>query len=133
EFVGPPTAEHSDFTTPEYARYDHIVEKKWEATRGIGHSFGYNQNEGPEDYLSVDTLVRMFVDIVSKNGNLLLDIGPMADGTIPQLQRDRLVGLGTWLETNGEAIFDTRPWLRAEGTASATSTTIPVRFTQKDD
>ena len=105
-----------------------MVEKKWEATRGIGHSFGYNQNEGPEDYLSVEELVRSFVDIVSKNGNLLLDVGPMADGTIPQLQRERLLGLGAWLDVNGEAIFGTRAWVTAEGKSTEG---IGIRFTQK--
>jgi alpha-L-fucosidase len=121
---------HFDFTTPEYNTYNHIVEKKWEATRGIGHSFGYNQNEGPEDYLSVEELVRSFVDIVSKNGNLLLDVGPMADGTIPELQRERLLGLGAWLDVNGEAIFGTRPWITAQG---QTTDGIGVRFTKKGD
>ena len=120
---------YGDFTTPEYATYQEIVAKKWEATRGIGHSFGYNQNEGESDYLSVEELVRSFVDIVSKNGNLLLDVGPMADGTIPELQRERLLGLGAWLGVNGEAIFGTRPWVTAAGTASEA---LPVRFTQKD-
>lgn len=127
-FVPPPPSRHCDFTTPEYAAYDTIVEKKWEATRGIGHSFGYNRNEGPNDYLSVEELVRSFVDIVSKNGNLLLDVGPMADGSIPALQRERLLGLGAWLQANGDAIFGTRPWLTAAG---ATLDGIPVRFTQK--
>ena len=125
----PTTIFYGDFTTPEYATYPEIVAKKWEATRGIGHSFGYNQNEGPDDYLSVEELVRSFVDIVSKNGNLLLDVGPMADGTIPELQRERLLGLGAWLGVNGEAIFGTRPWVTAEGKASED---LPVRFTQKD-
>ena len=129
EFVPPPPSRHSDFTTPEYAAYDQIVEKKWEATRGIGHSFGYNQNEGETDYLSVEELVRSFVDIVSKNGNLLLDVGPMADGTIPPLQRERLLGLGAWLGVNGEAIFETRPWVTF---GSVTSAGIPVRYTQKN-
>jgi alpha-L-fucosidase len=127
-FIPPPTADHCDYTTPEYATYQDIVQKKWEATRGIGHSFGYNQNEGPNDYLSVEELVRSFVDIVSKNGNLLLDVGPMADGTIPALQKERLLGLGAWLDVNGEAIFGTRPWVTANGTSSEG---IPVRFTQK--
>jgi alpha-L-fucosidase len=125
---------HYDFTTPEYASYDKITEPKWEATRGIGFSFGYNRNEGPESYLSVTELVRSFVDIVSKNGNLLLNVGPMADGTIPSLQRERLEGLGAWLDVHGEAIFDTRPWAVAEGSAlSEVQSEVPVRFTQKAD
>ncbi len=121
---------HFDFRTPEYASFDTITRPKWEATRGIGFSFGYNQNEGPEAYLSVRELVHSFVDIVSKNGNLLLNVGPMADGTIPALQRERLEGLGTWLRRNGEAIFDTCPWVTAEGT---TGDGLPLRFTQKRD
>ncbi len=103
---------HHDFRTPEYATFDQITEKKWEATRGLGFSFGYNQNEGPEHTLTLERLVHSFVDIVSKNGNLLLNVGPMADGTIPPLQRDILLGFGKWLEVNGEALFDTRPWVQ---------------------
>jgi len=83
---------HFDFTTPEYASYDKITEPKWEATRGIGFSFGYNRNESIDVYLSVEELVRSFVDVVSKNGNLLLNVGPMADGTIPALQRGSAAG-----------------------------------------
>lgn len=118
---------HHDFVTPEYTSFSEIQEKKWECCRGIGHSFGYNQMEGPEEHLTVEELVRSFVDIVSKNGNLLLNVGPMADGTIPELQRERLVGLGRWLDANGEAIFDTRPWNTAQGT---TDIGIDLRFTQ---
>ena len=128
DFMG---GKHFDFTTPEYASYKEITEPKWEATRGIGFSFGYNQNEGPTHYLPVTELVRSFVDIVSKNGNLLLNIGPMADGTIPDLQRERLAGLGAWLAIHGDAIFDTRPWKVAEGQAQVADGTAPVRFTQK--
>ena len=128
--VTPPAGNHFDFRTPEYTSFSKITAQKWEATRGIGYSFGYNRNEGPEHCLSVPELVRSFVDIVSKNGNLLLDVGPMADGTIPDLQRERLVGLGQWLAVNGEAIFGTRPWLRAEG---RTTGGTAVRFTHKGD
>ena len=67
--------------------------------------------------IPVADLVHMFVDIVSKNGNLLLNVGPMPDGTIPDIQLSRLRGLGDWLRVNGEAIFGTRPWVRAEGRA----------------
>jgi alpha-L-fucosidase len=128
--VGIVSDAHYDFETPEYTSFSEIRAKKWESCRGIGASFGYNQIEGVEQYQSVETLVRSLVDIVSKNGNLLLNIGPMADGTIPEMQRERLLGLGAWLDLNGEAIFDTRPWQIAEG---KTGDGIDVRFTQKDD
>ncbi len=129
EVVTNPEGIYYDFTTPEYSGYDHITPYKWESTRGIGYSFGYNQLEGAASYLSADKAVRLFVDIVSKNGNFLLNVGPMADGTIPELQRQCLTGLGDWLRVNGEAVFDTRPWLRPDG---QTTTGIPVRYTQKD-
>lgn len=118
-----------DFETPEYASYPEIRAKKWESCRGIGASFGFNRNEGPAQHLTVEELVRSFVDIVSKNGNLLLNIGPMADGTIPDIQRERLLGLGEWLDVNGAAIFDTRPWVVANG---ETDGEVAVRFTQKN-
>jgi alpha-L-fucosidase len=121
---------HFDFETPEYMSFSEIRPKKWESCRGIGASFGYNRMEGPEQYQSVPALVRLLVDIVSKNGNLLLNIGPMADGTIPPLQHERLVGLGDWLRINGAAIFETRPWTVAEGQSDAG---VDVRFTQRDN
>ncbi|MDX1636902.1 MAG: alpha-L-fucosidase [Balneolaceae bacterium] len=117
-----------DFTTPEYAQYDQITPEKWESTRGIDFSFGYNRNSTPEQMPSVDELVDMFVDIVSKNGNLLLNVGPKADGTIPELQVERLRGLGEWLDVNGEAIFGTRPWVQAQGETAGGNR---IRFTQK--
>ncbi|WP_207589936.1 alpha-L-fucosidase [Halomontanus rarus] len=119
---------HGDFITPEYASFDEIREEKWEACRGIGHSFGYNQVEEDEDHLSAGELVRSFVDIVSKNGNLLLNVGPRADGTIPELQRSRLEALGEWLSINGDAIFASRPWVVAEDEASD----VEVRYTWRD-
>jgi alpha-L-fucosidase len=130
ELINPPASRHHDFTTPEYASYEGTRSHKWEATRGIGHSYGFNRNEAPEDYLSVEQLVHHLVDVVSKNGNLLLNVGPMADGTIPAIQLERLEGLGAWLRTNGEAIFGTRPWSRAEG---RTGDGVPVRFTRSGE
>ncbi|MBD3253723.1 MAG: alpha-L-fucosidase [Candidatus Lokiarchaeota archaeon] len=119
---------HYDYKTPEYKTFKRVKKQKWELTRGIGSSFSYNQLEKEEDYLSSEELIRLLIDVVSKNGNLLLNVGPKADGTIPEIQINRLLELGKWLEVNGEAIFGTRPWERAEG---ITSEGIPVRFTQK--
>ena len=121
---------HYDFITPEYQQFDDIQTQKWETCRGIGHSFGYNRAEGDEQLIGETELVHMLVDIVSKNGNLLLNVGPMADGTIPENQQKRLETLGAWLAVNGEAIFGTRPWTVA---ASKTSDGLDVRFTRSGD
>jgi len=125
-----PKVRHRDFVTPEYKMMPGITEYKWESTRGVGHSFGYNKMETEEDYLSPKELILMFIDIVSKNGNLLLNVGPKADGSIPELQRKAIIGLGEWLEVNGEGIYGTRPWIKAEG---RTAGGISIRFTQKSD
>ena len=127
-----------DFETPEYTSFAEIRQRKWESCRGVGASFGYNRREGADQHLTVENLVRSFVDIVSKNGNLLLNVGPTAEGQIPELQLERLLGLGHWLDVNGEAIFDTRPWQVAEsragsGMAGGAASGTDVRFTQKDE
>lgn len=99
-----------DFDTPEYAPLPAPGGRYFEATRGLGESFGYNQNEKISDYLTDAEAIHTLVDTVAGGGNLLLDIGPMADGTIPPVMRDRLLAIGQWLEINGEAIYATRPW-----------------------
>lgn len=125
-FIG---AKHFDFRTPEYAQLDHVASRKWEATRGVGHSFGANRNERPDDIITAEGLVRMLCDVVSKNGNLLIGIGPMPDGTIPEEQQQPLRGLGGWMALHSAAIVGTRPW---EIAASVTSDGTDVRFTQCD-
>jgi len=119
---------HSDFISPEYQTLEKINPKKWEECRGLGRSFGYNRAEGEAETIAPGELIYLLVDIVSKNGNLLLDVGPEADGTIPDVQMDRLKALGAWLQVNGEAIYATHPWKRAAG---ETAEGIPVRFTEK--
>ncbi|WP_308493726.1 alpha-L-fucosidase [Microbacterium terrisoli] len=101
------------YLTREYADVADILEPVWESTRGLGFSFGYNQDEDGRHSLSGAALIRLFVDIVAKNGNLLLNVGPRADGSIPDLQRAAMRELGAWLRTNGEAVYGTRPWIRA--------------------
>ena len=118
-----------DYTTPEYSKLDKITPKKWEECRGLGFSFGYNQVEGPEQVIAPDELVALLADIVSKNGNLLLNVGPRYNGTISEIQMDRLHKLGAWLAVNGEGIFDSQPWTRASAQGEGTD----VRFTTKGD
>jgi alpha-L-fucosidase len=120
-----PGAHWYDFRTPEYAVFDTIQEKKWEATRGVGHSFGANRNERPQDIVTTTELVHMLVDVVSKNGNLLIGVGPDEQGRIPAQQQEPLRGLGVWMQKNGAVIRGSRPW-----TMPATETTdgTQVRF-----
>jgi alpha-L-fucosidase len=120
---------HSDFKSPEYQTLSKISTTKWEECRGLGRSFGYNRAEGEAETIAPDELIYLLVDIVSKNGNLLLDVGPEADGTIPAVQMERLQALGMWLKQNGAAIYGTHPWTRAEG---ETAEGIRVRFTKTD-
>lgn len=124
------SAVHYDVLTPEYQVFNAISPKKWETCRGIGRSFSYNSNEDADNLLSVKELVELLIDIVSKNGNLLLSVGPNADGSIPKSYRERLEGLGHWLSINGEAIFGTRPWKQAE---AQTKEGERIRFTCKEN
>src|SRR5690606_34653963 len=72
--VIPQPIPHSDFRTPEYTRFETIQTKKWESTRGMSHSFGFNRYDTEEDYAPALSLLSDFIDGVSKGGNLLLNV-----------------------------------------------------------
>lgn len=101
--------QHGGYFTSEY-QSGLDISHPWEECRGMGFSFGYNRNEDIEDYNSARTLILLLIDVVSRGGNLLLDIGPRADGKIPPVMQERLLQMGRWLSQNGEAIYGTRPW-----------------------
>ncbi len=101
---------HGGYWTTEYTPGMSGMEHPWEESRGMGFSYGYNRAERLEHYRGGRELVIMLVDLVSRGGNLLLDIGPDADGTIPVVMEERLLQIGDWLKVNGEAIYGTRPW-----------------------
>jgi alpha-L-fucosidase len=105
--------QHGGYYTSEYASdNDKVgVQHPWEESRGMGQSYGFNRAENLEDYNTSAQLVHQLIDIVSRGGNLLLNIGPAADGTIPVLMQERLVDIGQWLALNGEAIYGTQAWV----------------------
>jgi alpha-L-fucosidase len=113
-----------DFATPERARMQRISTEKWETCDSLDPtSWGYNRTLKPGQYMTANELVDYLVDVVSKNGNLLINIGPKADGTIPELMQDTLRKVGQWLRVNGEAIYGSRCW--------ETHKDGDVRFTRK--
>ena len=101
---------HGGYFTTEYGSGLKDATNPWEENRGMGYSYGYNRAEALKDYRTARELVLMLVDTVSRGGNLLLDIGPTADGRIPVLMEERLTQIGDWLRVNGEAIYGTRGW-----------------------
>ncbi|WP_218939731.1 alpha-L-fucosidase [Lutibacter citreus] len=84
-----------------------VIGPKWQSCTTFGTSFGYLEND---TYKSVQHIIKEMVEVVSRNGNFLINIGPRADGTIPDEQVKRLREMGNWLKINGDAIYGTRYW-----------------------
>ncbi len=100
---------HGDYFSSEYEDMNEAnADHPWEESRGIGGSYGFNRAENIDDYNSSKELIHELIDIVSRGGNLLLNVGPTADGRIPVIMQQRLVDIGSWLEVNGKAIYNTR-------------------------
>ncbi|QEC78560.1 alpha-L-fucosidase [Mucilaginibacter ginsenosidivorax] len=111
-----------------------IHELAWQTDDAIGNqSWGYAEGN---TFKTAQYVIANLVDIVSKNGNLLLNIGPRADGTITDEETQVLLGTGQWLSVNGEAIYGTRPWkVYGEGptvSASGQFGDQKIPFTSKD-
>ncbi|MFC7338724.1 alpha-L-fucosidase [Haloferula chungangensis] len=84
-----------------------VIGPKWQSCTTFGTSFGYLEGD---KYKSVESIIREMIEVISRNGNFLINIGPKADGTIPEPQLERLKAMGAWLTINGEAIYGSRYW-----------------------
>jgi alpha-L-fucosidase len=99
-------AEYVNYLTPEQKIPTHFISVPWETCMTMGKSWSYDPNE---KYRPTRELIQKLVDIVAKNGNLLLDIGPGPDGEWHPVAYERLKEMGRWLQTNGESIYGTKP------------------------
>jgi alpha-L-fucosidase len=107
--------------------------RPWEECRGIGTSFGFNRAENLDSYSSAEELIKLLISTVAAGGNLLLDIGPAADGTIPVIMQQRLMEMGNWLKNNGEAIYGTRAFIRSVNDETINpETNKTIFFTKKN-
>ncbi len=127
---GSPPCGAGDVSTVEYPATTAPRSTPWELVTGLGRSLCYNAAEPASSYLTGDELIHLLADVVSKNGNLLVNVAPRADGSVCQEQITALNALAGWMRVHGEAIYGTRPWYRAEG---RTADGLDVRYTARHD
>jgi len=128
--IVPPKPPLFDVRTPEYTTFDSVQPTPWECVRGMDHSFGYNQMSDEEHFISERDLLWSLVDIASKGGNLLLNVGPRGvDAQIADAQLRRLDWLASFTDDVGDAIMATRPWVHPAGRGPGG---VEVRYTARD-
>lgn len=94
----------------EYRLPAGIVHEPWELKRGLGGSFGYNRAEGPDHLMTASEIVALLTEVVAKGGNLLLSVGPDAQGAIPELHAERCRAAGGWVRRHRDLIDRSTPW-----------------------
>lgn len=130
ETIPPPFCDYISTGDNEIA--DRNLGYEWENPGSMNTSFGYNKND--HQWLSTETIITNLVDTVSKGGNYLLNVGPTAEGTIPEPSVTRLLEVGEWLKVNGDAIYGTTTWHTfAEKAAVSGGEPVDVRYTRKKD
>jgi len=97
---------YENYQTPEQSIPAEKLEHPWESCITLGNAWGYSPND---EFKSATTVIHKLIEVVAKGGNLLLGVGPNADGRFTDLQVERLTAIGKWLKTNGKAIYNTRP------------------------